>query len=62
MDTYKIFVNGSQQGSIKCENIETYIKETHPNVKHRISHENQMVHLSVDILDLMCVAAKEDLI
>lgn len=58
METYKIFVNGNEQGSIKCDDIEEFISETYPSVKYQFSHENKNVFLKADILDVMRMAMK----
>lgn len=56
MPKYEVLVNSNHQGFITCEDVESFVKETYPGVKHEVDHEERVVYLQVGILEAMRLA------
>lgn len=58
MKTYKIIIDGRQQGTVTTKDIEGYLKTTFPNLAYRLnSHE---VHITLSWMDALRLATSKD--
>ena len=53
MQTYTIFINDIDSGTVKASDIKTFLVKYYPTFKHKINHGKKEVRLSVDVLELL---------
>jgi phage tail tube protein FII len=53
MQTYKIFMNNIDSGTVKASDINTFLVKYYPTFNYKINHGKKEVRMNVDVLDLI---------